>query len=240
MKPPRSTLSLRRQLLLWLLLPQLVLWMVGGALAYGVAQKYAQKGIDQSLTQSLRSLSRQVKPMGSGLLIDFPRAAQDIIEVDPQDRVTYMVSSPPGSFVLGNGTLPPPPAGLLRDASASASASASAPLLYNVELDGRPMRVALMEVDYGEPRNPQLLRIQLARSLVVQQRIARELVTDMLGPLSILGVVLGLLMFAGVSRGLAPLKRLAAQLGRRSDANMASFSPIEMKQAPEEVRALAH
>ena len=111
MKPPgaRHSLSLKRLLLLWLLLPQLVLWLVGGALTYRIALQYAEKGVDQSLTQSVLSLARQVKPVGSGLLIDFPRAAQDIIEQDPKDRVSYMVSSPPGRFLVGNDTLPSPP-----------------------------------------------------------------------------------------------------------------------------------
>jgi two-component system sensor histidine kinase TctE len=75
-----TSFSLRRQLLVWLLVPQLVLWLVGGALAFRVALTYAEKTIDQSLTQSVRSLARQVKPFGSGLLVDFPRSAQDIIE----------------------------------------------------------------------------------------------------------------------------------------------------------------
>ena len=103
-----SRLSLRRQLLLWLLLPQLVLWAGGGLLAYRFALSYVEKGIDQSLTQSVRALARQVKPVGSGLLIDFPKAAQDVLEQDPNDRLVYMVSSPPGQFLLGNKRLPPP------------------------------------------------------------------------------------------------------------------------------------
>ena len=53
---PAEGLSLKRQLLLWLLLPQLVLFLVGGALAYRVALNYAEKAIDQSLTQSVRCL----------------------------------------------------------------------------------------------------------------------------------------------------------------------------------------
>ena len=98
----RQALSLRRQLLAWLLLPQLVLWIAVATLAYRIALNYALKGIDQSLTQSVRSLARQVKPAGSGLYIDFPRAAQAIMEEDPGDPVSYMVSSPPGRFILGN------------------------------------------------------------------------------------------------------------------------------------------
>src|SRR5512147_2968019 len=99
---PAASQSLRRQLLLWLLLPQLALWAGRMALAY------AEKGIDQSLSQSVWALSRQVKPIGSGLLIDFPKAAQDVLEQDPDDRISYTVSSPPGQFLLGNQRLPQP------------------------------------------------------------------------------------------------------------------------------------
>ena len=82
-----GTGSLHRQLLLWLLLPQLVLWLAAAFVTYNVAARYAGKGIDASLLQATRSLARQVKPIGNGLFIDLPRAAQDIIEADPDDRV---------------------------------------------------------------------------------------------------------------------------------------------------------
>jgi len=229
--PTGQGLSLKRQLLLWLLLPQLVLLLVGGALTYRIALSYAEKGIDQSLTQSVRSLARQVKPIGSGLLIDFPRAAQDIIEQDPKDRVSYMVSSPPGSFLLGNGKLPGPPDG--------AHSAPGEPLLYNVKVDGKPMRVALLDVNYGEPSEPQNLRVQVAKSLAVQKRITAELVADMLLPLLLLGAVLSVLVYGGISRGLSPLKRLQAQLGDRREFSLSALSPIEMTQAPQEVHALA-
>lgn len=228
--PPAHGLSLKRQLLLWLMLPQLVLWLVGGALTYRVALSYAEKGIDQSLTQSVRSLARQVKPIGSGLLIDFPKAAQDIIEQDPKDRVSYMVSSPPGRFLLGNGTLPNP-LGLAPDTGV--------PVLYNATIDKKPMRVALLEVDYGDADAPQRLRVQVAKSLAVQQRITAELVADILAPLLVLGALLGVVVYGGISRGLIPLKRLQAQLGDRREHSLSALSPIEMTEAPQEVHALA-
>ena len=233
------TLSLRRQLLLSLLLPQLILWLVGGILAYRIALNYAEKGVDQSLTQSVRSLARQVKPIGSGLLVDFPRAAQDILEQDPQDRVSYMVSSPPGSFLLGNvgavgvgaaagASLPPPPL--------TTPIAAGEPVLYDAQLNGKPVRVVSLEVNYGDADAPQRLRVQVAKSLAVQQRLARELVADMLVPLLLLGTVLSILVYAGIKRGLRPLARLEAQL---SDRNVAALSPIVMTEAPREVYSLA-
>jgi len=224
--PSPTLLSLRRQLLLWLLLPQLVLWAVGGLLTYRIALSYAEKGIDQSLTQSVRALARQVKPIGSGLLIDFPKAAQDVLEQDPNDRISYMVSSPPGQFLLGNQRLPQPEGPVLISGES---------LLYASQVDGKPLRIVAMDVTYGEANAPQTLRVQVGKSLAVQQRIAGELVADMLAPLLALAALLSLLVHGGIRRGLAPLTRLTAQLEHRS---VNGLSPIEISQAPSEVHAL--
>ncbi|WP_310646538.1 sensor histidine kinase [Limnohabitans sp.] len=223
------SLSLRRQLLLWLLLPQLVLWLGGGALTYRIARNYAEKGLDQSLMQSVRSLARQVKPLGSGLLVDFPRAAQAIIEEDPADRVSYMVSSPPGKFLLGNQAFAEPP-------STGAHANEpDAPVFYRMELAGKPMRAVSLEAAYGDAETPQRLRVQLAKSYVARERIAEELIADLLAPLLLLGVVLSILVYAGIKRGMAPLTKLEKQLQERS---VSELTPLELTTAPTEVHAL--
>lgn len=235
-------LSLKRQLLLWLLLPQLLLWLVGGSLAYRIALSYAEKAIDQSLTQSVRSLARQVKPVGSGLLIDFPRAAQAIIEEDPQDKVSYMVSSPPGQFVLGNAKLPEPPANVLQRLQQSTEAQLYQAMVDAQDQQARPLRIATMELQFGDAASPQRLRVQVAKSLAVRERIARELVQDMLVPLLLLGLVLGAMVYAGIARGLQPLARLQAKLQAQSGPDTRSaapFLPIELQQAPQEVHSLA-
>ncbi|OYU73631.1 MAG: sensor histidine kinase, partial [Burkholderiales bacterium PBB5] len=101
--------SLHRQLFTWLLLPQVVLWIAAAFFTYNLAARYANEAIDASLLQASRALARQVKPTASGLYIDFPRSAQDILESDPSDRVIYSVSAPPGQFILGNPNLVAPP-----------------------------------------------------------------------------------------------------------------------------------
>lgn len=229
--------SLHRQLLWWLLAPQLALWLMGGVLAYRVALSYAEKAIDASLSQSVLALSRQVKPLGSGLLVDFPKAAQAIMEQDPSDRVSYMVSSPPGSFFLGNHKLPPPPAGLV--------VPDRTPVFYNQDFEGKPLRVVMLELSYGTapPTTPygtnpadQRMRVQVAKSLAAKEVLARELVSDVLFPLLVLGTVLSVLVYSGIRRGLAPLQRLEAQLAHRSAA---ALTPIELNEAPQEVHSLA-
>ncbi len=232
--PLRAGVSLKRQLLWWLLLPQLVLWLSGSFLAWRVALHNGEKGVDQVLTQSVKALARQIKPMGDGLLVDFPRAAQDILEQDPADRLTYMVTSPPGSFLLGNAKLPPPPAPI--------AIQLGEPFLYPAQVDGKPVRVALLEIDYGTDRSRQRLRVQVAQSLTVRERIARELLQEMLFPMALMGLALGALVYAGVSRGLMPLKRLEAQIDKAGAGNHRAGAPlpaIKLVAAPQEVHSLA-
>ena len=226
-------ISLQRKLLLWLLLPQLVLWLFGGFLAWRIALQNGEKGIDQTLTRSVRALARQIKPIGDGLLVDFPKAAQDILEQDPTDRITYMVSSPPGQFLLGNARLPPPPPG---------DASVGQAVLYQARVDDRPVRVAMLDVDYGTAQTRQRLRVQVAQSLTVREHIAAELLQRMLIPMGLMGLALSALVYAGVFRGLQPLKRLEAQIERAGTLNQGSvdpLSPIELTSAPQEVHSLA-
>ena len=225
--------SLKRKLLLWLLLPQLVLWLSGGFLAWRIALQNGEKGIDQTLTQSVRALARQIKPIGDGLLVDFPKAAQDILEQDPADRITYMVSSPPGAFLLGNAKLPAPPPGNIGVGEA---------FLYQARVDDKPVRVALLDVDYGTKQTRQILRVQVAQSLTVRERIAQELLERMLLPMGLMGLALSALVYAGVLRGLQPLKRLEAQIeraGARSQTGADPLRPIELTSAPQEVHSLA-
>ena len=84
-----SARSLHRQLLLWLLLPQLVLWGVAAFGAYRLASRHADELVDASLLQAARALARQIRPTANGVFVDLPPSAQDILAADPEDRVMY-------------------------------------------------------------------------------------------------------------------------------------------------------
>lgn len=231
-----GTRSLQRHLLLWLLLPQLVLWLAAASFTYDLADTYANRAIDASLTTASRALARQVKPSGSGLLIDFPRAAQDIIEADPDDRVYYMVSTPPGEFILGNNQMPKaPPIGkpLLGH-----------PYLYDARMRDssgdrrldKDVRVVALYLAYGEPGRPQLLLVQVARSRTRREELARQILIDTALPLSGLIVLMSVIVWAGIRGGLAPLARLRSVVESRAPNDLA---PIRLEAAPQEVRSLA-
>jgi two-component system sensor histidine kinase TctE len=230
--------SLRRQLLIWLLLPQWVLWLAAAAFTYALADRYANQAIDASLSTASRALARQVKPSGSGLLIDFPRAAQDIIEADPDDRLYYMVSSPPGEFILGNNPLPAPPPALAQ------APRLGQPLFYDAVmrergLEGRDVavRVVAMYLHFGDPKAEPARRmlVQVAKSRTSREALAGQILIDTALPLSILMLLMSALVWAGLHTGLKPLERLQAMVEHRAPDDL---QPIEIKAAPTEVRAL--
>src|SRR5439155_4285304 len=227
-----GTRSLHRHLLLWLLLPDLVLWLAAAFVTYNVAERHANKAIDASLTTATRALARQVKPIGNGLFIDFPRAAQDIIEADPDDRVYYMVSTPPGQFILGNKQLPAPPP--------IANPKLGEPYFYDGTMGDRAkpisVRVAALYLSYGEEGRPQRMLVQIARSRASREQLAGQILIDTALPLSALMVLMSMIVWAGIRAGLAPLSRMRALVEDRAPHDLA---PIELEAAPQEVRALA-
>jgi two-component system sensor histidine kinase TctE len=232
-------LSLSRQLLLWVLLPQVVLWVAGGVAAYRLAASYVDQALDNGLLQSSRSLARQLKPLGNGLLIDFPRAAQAILEADPTDRQFYMVSTPPGQFVLGNHTLPPPPLEVAKNPQPQH------PYFYDglmpaadIEADMQRVRVVALYLTLDGEINadPQLALVQVARSNNTREQLVRRIWMDMLLPLSTLMLLMTIIVWLGIRAGLSPLKRLTQQV---EGSDVKNLQPMRIEAAPREVQALA-
>lgn len=229
--------SLSRQLLLWVLLPQVVLWLAGGVAAYHLAASYANEAIDSSLLQASRSLARQLKPIGTGLLIDFPKAAQDVLEADPQDRQFYMVSSPPGRFILGNRALPAPPDHVTQ--------THDTPFFYDGTMpadqagdEGLRLRVVALHRRFGEGdvASQQTMLVQVARSRANREELARRILVDILLPLSTLVLLMTVIVSLGIRAGLAPLTRLRHQVEGRAPTDL---TPLQLAAAPRELWSLA-
>ena len=221
--------SLHRQLLLWLLLPQIVLWGVAAFGAYRVASRHADELVDASLLQAARALARQIRPTASGLFVDLPRSAQDILSVnpaDPDERVIYMVSSPPGQLLLGDARMPAPPG----------APGLNEPVFFDATVP-EPMRVVSLDLQLAAAGAPDsALRVQIARSSAPRELLARRMLLDTALPLSLLIALMSMGVWAGIRKGLKPLAELQQQMeGRRADA----LDPVQLQAAPPEVRALA-
>lgn len=229
--------SLSRKLMLWLLLPQLVLWLAGGVASYRLAEKYANRAIDASLVQASRALLRQLKPIDQGLLIDFPRAAQDVLEADPNDRLMYTVSTPPGSFILGNNTLPAPPAVRARLLDTPYFYDSIVAPADRASGAARPMRIVALYVAFGDGAAPrQTMLVQVARSSASREELARAILADTLLPLSVLVLSMTIIVGYGIRAGLAPLARLRREVESRAPDDL---TPLQIELAPLELHSLA-
>lgn len=230
--------SLHRQLMAWLLVPQVVLWAAAATFTYALAARYANEAIDTSLLQASRALARQVRPTATGLYVDFPRSAQEILEADPTDRVLYSVSAPPGVFLLGDPKLPAPDI---------AAPVVGEPYVYDAVYrdpdrptprgGGEPVRAVALYLEFGgEGAQFGTMLVQVARSRANREELARRILLDTALPLSGLVLLMTVIVWAGVRAGLAPLAALQRQVEGRAANDLA---PIELASAPPEVRALA-
>ncbi|SMC28907.1 two-component system, OmpR family, sensor histidine kinase TctE [Andreprevotia lacus DSM 23236] len=215
--------SLKRQLLLWLLFPQLVLWLAGAFLSYQVATHYANAVIDNSLLQTARAVARQAGPQGHGQAGDLARIIPLLIDDNPDDALVYSVWTEPGKPIAGNAALPPPP---------DSVQTAGQPSFYTADGTHGSLRlVSLIEQINNGPQ----LHVQIGRTF--NSQLYREILVATALPLGVLIIAMSVLVWWGIERGLLPLTRLQRLVGNRSAQDLA---PLELVDAPQEVHAISN
>lgn len=223
--PAKSTL--RRQLLISLLAPIVLVTVISAVVSYYYAFNFATLAYDYSLFESALDISRQTRITDGELRVDLPRAALDMLESDTHDNIYYMVNDSKGAFVAGHKGLPLPPE----------DAAPGKPMTYDGNYRGSPIRIAaLHSLVPGAPDQDPIL-IQVAETLNKRHILANEILLGMLLPELLLIVLVGVLIWYGVKRGLKPLVALQQEIGNRSHRDL---SPLPEQNVPSEVRSLIH
>ena len=223
--------SLKKQLLLWLLIPQLVLWLAGALLSFQVASHFANVMIDSRLQQTANAFSRLTHAQPDGhIALDFPAAARDFLQGSMDDALMYRVSTEPGTILASNGQFSPN--------TPSHTPAASQPVFYTSVLNASVSRA--LSVFYPlPPLNGQArwLHVEVARSQQDRQQLSNQIMLTIALPLGGLLIGMSVLMWVGINRGLRPLSGLQKLLENRRAQNLA---PVELSDAPQEVHALTH
>ncbi len=214
--------SLRRRLLVFLLIPMAVLLLLDALLSYGVALTYANRVHDRDLGGDALTLAKMLgkDPQAGGLT---PQA-RFLLEYDPVGRSYFSVSSSRHGLLAGDGRLARPVAALVPDAT---------PTLYNTRLDGHTLRAADVRVTPADDPGDSLT-IVVAETLRDRHEQAREiLLLAVVMQTFLIACVLSLVWF-GVSRGLRVLEPLTARLASRAD----ELAPIDGPDVPQEIQPL--
>jgi len=232
---------LRRQLLIWLLLPIALALVAGGWVTYLVAYRMASTAHDRALFDAALAVAGQVRVEGPRVVVDLPQVARKVLQSDLRDRVYYGVSGPSGEFLSGYSAMPLPAAAGGSFARAVTLASVTGqPLYYDAQYRGQPVRVVAVAVPL-EPLSEGRLSgsglVQVAETLVDRREMARDvLVATLLVEIGLM-LLLTLIVYVAVGRTLAPLEALRRELALRSPD---ALTPVSEERAPMEVRRLVH
>jgi two-component system, OmpR family, sensor histidine kinase TctE len=230
---PRAT-SLRRYLLLGILGPVGLLIIVNSVSLYRHTLAALNTAYDRTLLASAKSIGEQLDVSGfdenAKLRVTVPYAALEAFEADNQSRLVYRVSGLDGVVVSGFSELPfwrgsipaQPPYSALVD-------------FYDDVFQGESVRVAVLLQPVASSEGRAMAVIQVAETLQLRERLARNILYDTLWRQALLLLVIGLVAVLVVQRATRPVRRLSAQLQARPEGDL---TPIGAPDAPRELLPL--
>jgi len=219
--------SLFGEILDWMLAPLLFLWPISIIVTHNVADNIANQPYDRALADSVRALARMIDIEAGQVVVNFPAPPRALFRADQDDTVYYQVAELPGQVVVGDAEIPvvPRPAKILPDE-----------VLFRDEvIHGEEVRIAYQFVELRAAADGRLLLVQVAETRNKRSDLASRVVTGVLLPQFAIIPLAVILVWVGLTRGIAPLSRLQSLIRRRRPTDL---SPIPPASVPEEVRPL--
>ncbi len=218
-------LSLRRALVLWLFIPLAALLLIWAMAVYLGAHKFATDAYDKALLENAVDLSDLArKYYAPGQPLNLPQEVVRAIMMDARDATYYAIFDRQGKTMAGAAWL---------GASANLDAAPARPRFYYVTHGGVAVRVAVLPVRRVAAGAPAW--VLAAETLNKRDRLAQELLIEILAPQVVLLLLAAGLVWFGVKRGLAPLERVRQAVEKRSATHL---EPLPLGYTPEEVRPL--
>ncbi len=203
--------SLRRRLLIWLLVPLCTIGVIAVADAYRTARQTANEVFDRVLSGSALAIAERVFVNDEGQLdVDIPYVAFDMLTSAAQDRVFYRLEGPSGEFITGYKQLglPDPQLGDGRFAFVDSS------------FRGSPIRVAVYRGAASTGEESISYRIAVAETTNARSALTREILVRSAARQALLIGAAAIIVWIAVTRSLVPLSRLEAAIARRSPSDL--------------------
>lgn len=219
--------SLRRRLLLHLWGPLLGVLALGAFGGMVIARQVGYQVHDQWLLDSAMTLAAQVKPQGEQVVLALPPAAIQMFEWDRVDHIYWQAESVRQGRLLGNATLPPPPAPARPDT----------PQFYDAAVEGQPVRIVALEqrVPGG---GHDTVRVLVGETMHKRESVAEKIFTQW-APLQLAVLLLaGTFIWLAVTRNLRKVDGIAARLGSYEADSLLPLADTEA--TPTEIVPLVH
>lgn len=216
--------TLRRQLLVWLAGPLIVLWSISTMVDYDIANRFVNLAYDRALLESALDIGRQVKVLGGRIYVDLPEVAIEMLQSGESGRAYYLVTGPDHEFITGDPDLPLPPDPL-----------SERPSYYDDAYQGKPVRIVALQWPVERGKDQGFVMVRVAENRSVRTEFARLILLRMMLPQALLILLAAVLVWYAVGRGLAPLSTLRREIENRSHRDL---SALPEEQAPQEVQPL--
>ncbi len=229
-----KNLSVRRYLLIGILVPIALFMLVDTVTLYRQALSAVNTAYDRTLLASAKSIGELLDVEGEGADAIFhatvPYAALEAFEADNRSRMVYRISNVKGELVDGEhdlavwqGNLPDRgPYAALVD-------------FYDDQFRGDDVRVAVLLQPVASQRGRGMATIQVAETLELRRTLARQILIDTLWRQTILASVIALIVVVVVQRATRPVRDLSARLRARPQDDL---TPIDAPNVPRELSPL--
>jgi len=231
---PAPRLSLRRYLLLGLLLPIGVYVVINSLTLYFDTQEAVQTAYDRTLLASAKSIGELLTVEGydaqARLQVSVPHAALEAFETDLRSRMYYRVSDMNGEWVSGFEALPPWPGKGLPPSPYSALVH-----FYDDFYRGDPVRVAVLLQPVVSEHGRGMAMVQVAETLGLRQTLVGDIMIASLLRQGVLVAMVIVIVIAVVQRATRPVRRISAELQQRPEGEL---TRIRAPDAPSELLPL--
>ncbi|MEO7223858.1 MAG: sensor histidine kinase [Devosia sp.] len=214
--------SLRRRLVLWLLVALAAIAGLAVADSWREAQQTAARVSDRVLAGSILAIAERVIVTEDGTLeVDVPYVALEMLTSSAQDRVFYRVDGPEG-FITGYQALPVVP-------------SAGTEIVYaDSAFRGDAIRVGSLQRAASSGVSAIPFTVTVAETTIARSQLAQSLLVQASVRLAVLILAAAVIVWFAVTLSLAPLYRLRNAIALRSQDDL---SPIR-QDVPREVEGL--
>jgi len=226
--------SLRRQLLVGILVPVVVFIAYNTLSLYRQTLESLHTAYDRTLLASTKSISEQLDVTGyddtAELRAIVPYSALETFEADNQSRMFYRVSNLHGELVSGFAELP-----VWRGRIPARPPYAALVDFYDDEFRGQPVRVAVLLQPVASPTGRGMAVIQVAETLELRQTLALQILWNTLARQALLVGGIALIVVLVVQRATRPVRQLSDHLQQRPENDL---SPLSAPAAPRELQPL--
>jgi len=219
--------SLFGEILDWMLAPLMLLWPMSVTVTYIVAQSIANAPFDRSLADAVEVVANHLRETRGEVVLQLPTSAREVLRADASDSMYYMVLGLRGELIAGDSDLPLPP----EDSRPSVRE-----VLFRTDLlRGTEIRSAYTWVEFSREGRRDYAFVEIAETLEKRSQLANEILRGVIIPQFIVLPIAVILVWFGLTRGLAPLSDLQARIRSRQPDDL---SPIDARGAPEEIGPL--